>query len=97
MSLTTDENDALYEMLLKTASGLMEHVDAIQILASVQQPNGETAMFQVGFGNFYARQGMAHEFINADQAKSLAKEIDSVTWLEDIDDDDDDYLKGADL
>lgn len=61
----------LFEFLPK----LMEHCDAVQVLLSFPTPNGQTMRKADGRGNWYARQGMAHEFINTDQAQTIADEI----------------------
>lgn len=37
--------------------------------------NGLTYAIDTGKGNWYARQGMAHEFINADIAQGNARQI----------------------
>lgn len=54
---------------------LMEHCDSIQVLISFQLPNGQTMRKSDGRGNWYASQGVAHEFINTDQAQNIANEI----------------------
>lgn len=57
---------------------LGEHFDSVQIMVSDTDTNG-TRSFRRGIGNWYARQGMAHEFIqqniSADTAKYIAQEI----------------------
>lgn len=72
--------DQLDELLLETVRKLGEHFDAVQIHASTVGDNGKTTRFSQGIGNWYARQGMAQEFINedkaADQARLIAKAID---------------------
>lgn len=57
----------------KTAD-LTEHFDAVQILASYTDEDG-THCVKRGAGNWYARQGMAQEFVNSEQAQLLAHEI----------------------
>lgn len=47
-------------------TALSEYFDAVQILVSVDQPDGTGNIF-LGTGNWFARQGMAHEFINDGQ------------------------------
>ena len=54
---------------------LMEHFDAVQILVSCTAPCGGTESVFQGAGNWFARQGMAHEFINRDQAETNAFKI----------------------
>lgn len=53
---------------------LGEHFDAVQILATRVQ-EGWTQRCVRGTGNFYARLGMAHEFIQEDAARESAKQI----------------------
>lgn len=54
---------------------LMEHFDAVQILVSSTAPCGGTESVFQGAGNWFARQGMAHDFINRDQADTNAIRI----------------------
>lgn len=65
------------EILEKAASVLGEHFDAVQILASWNE-DGQTTCVKRGSGNWYARQGMAHEFINSDISQSNAYELSRV-------------------
>lgn len=66
------------EKLLDDAvARLGEHFDSVQILASWNE-EGLTLCCKRGVGNWYARQGMAHEFINADQAQETAHQIAQV-------------------
>lgn len=63
------------EQLLESAAAkLMEHFGAVQIFASWTE-EGYTKCSKRGGGDWYARQGMAHEFINQDQAQLQAYEI----------------------
>jgi len=55
---------------------LMEHCDAVQILATwTDLDRLETVDCFKGNGNWYARQGMAHAFINRDRAQDIGQEI----------------------
>lgn len=54
---------------------LSEHFDAVQILVTWPNSTGGTAAFALGAGNWYARQGLAREFIAKDQADTLARAI----------------------
>jgi hypothetical protein len=55
---------------------ISEHFDSVQILASRRHPAaGGTQALMRGAGDWYARQGMAHEFIDLDRAKTQAHEI----------------------
>lgn len=60
----------------KHVMALMEHFDCVQILASSCGDPGTQRAFGGG-GNWYARQGMAHEFIQMDQAQTNAREVAS--------------------
>lgn len=55
-------------------NALMEHFEVVQILTSLTSQNG-TESVNLGAGNWYARQGMAHEFIGRDRAHTSAHEI----------------------
>lgn len=69
--MTRDQIDEFIEA--KTRE-LGEHFDAVQILVSW---NEESKCFNrySGSGNWFARQGMAHDFINQDLAQENAKQI----------------------
>lgn len=69
--MTHAELNALVQPMLET---LGEHCDAIQIMMTWNE-DGNTHRYKIGAGNWYARQGMAHEFINEDQAQTNAREI----------------------
>jgi hypothetical protein len=64
--------DAILEEVMPK---LMEHCDAVQVLLTFPSPNGQTLRKVHGRGNWYARQGMAHEFITTDQAREIAHAI----------------------
>lgn len=69
--MTPTEAAAILE---RAVAQLGEHFDALQILASWQE-EGVTKCTPRGTGNWYARQGMAHEFINADIAQENARQL----------------------
>jgi hypothetical protein len=50
---------------------LSEHFDAVQVLTSWSEQCETRSIFR-GAGNWHARQGMAHEFINKDVAQEHA-------------------------
>jgi hypothetical protein len=56
------------------AAKLGEHFDAVQILVSWNDEATSKGVFR-GRGNWYARQGMAHEFITQDAGQVAAREI----------------------
>lgn len=66
--------DQFDDFLRDQAARILEHCDAVQIMASFNE-DGETHALYRGNGNWYARQGMAHEFINQDVAQENAKQI----------------------
>jgi len=53
---------------------LREHFESVQILASWTE-DGVCYGSNRGAGNWYARQGMAHEFIQKDRAQEIGREI----------------------
>lgn len=60
------QNDRLLEGLKKEALRLHEHFDTVQILATRFHNDGTTSAFEVGRGNWYARQGQARTWITQD-------------------------------
>lgn len=68
-----DETQAIVQKALDT---LGEHFEAVQIMVSWNE-QGTTRLFNLGSGNWYARMGMAHEFVKSDEAQTLASEIRS--------------------
>ncbi len=64
----------LREICDKAAESLGEHFDAVQIMATWTE-GGVTRALKIGRGSWYARQGMAHEFINEDIAQENAAQI----------------------
>ena len=73
------------KMLEELSAKLSEHFDAVQIMATWNE-DGLTKCVNRGNGNWYARQGMAHEFIEQDSAQTQAREI-----AEQLDPPDDDW------
>jgi len=53
---------------------LREHFEAIQILTTWTE-NGVCYSCNRGGGNWYARQGLAHEFIERDRAQEIGREV----------------------
>lgn len=71
--MTFKEAENLLEI---TAAQLGEHFSAVQILVSWPAGEGQgTACAKRGVGDWYARQGMAHDFIQSYQARESAAEI----------------------
>ena len=57
-------------------NALMEHFEAVHILATYRDDGGEvTVGISRGGGNFYTRKGMVQEFIDRDRAENLAKRM----------------------
>ena len=59
-------------------AALMEHFDCVQLLCSCVNPKRETENVFLGAGNWFGRQGMAHDFLRQDQARTDAHEISKV-------------------
>ena len=62
------ERDERRKILELHASQLMEHFDAVQILAS-NYDSGVTASQSSGRGNWYSRRGLAEAFLNVCSAE----------------------------
>jgi len=69
--MTSQEAETILE---DAAAKIGEHFDAVQILASWNE-DGMPMIAKRGVGNWYARQGMAHEFITSDIAQDAAIQI----------------------
>lgn len=63
-----------FDELQSITRNLGEHFDAVQILVSFTE-DGATQIWRPGCGNWHTRQGMAHNFIDADKTQDQAKEI----------------------
>lgn len=58
-------DDVRKAVVAKVLALMSEHFDAGQVLVSWVEPStGETRMMTPGFGNFYARMGMAETFLS---------------------------------
>jgi hypothetical protein len=62
------------QVLEKALHELGEHFEAVQILATWVE-EGETQRAFRGTGNYYARLGMAHDFIQEDAAVESANQL----------------------
>lgn len=62
------------EIIERIAAQLAEHWEGVQILVSRAEPDG-TGRYFYGVGNWYTRQGMAHDFIKSEEARTAASEI----------------------
>lgn len=66
-----------HDLVRKFARDLGEHFDAVQVLVTWNE-EGISKDFACGSGNWYARQGLAHEFITKNQSMSIAQEMSNV-------------------
>ena len=71
LDMTPEQMQAKVEIHL---NALMEFFDCVQILVSTYTPKG-TDFVRKGAGNWFARQGMAQDFINTARAETEAAEI----------------------
>jgi len=67
--------EQVMEMLDKHCNVLSEHCDSVQILASWLNPDGTTSSVSRGSGNWFARRGMASDFISRSQADDIGKSV----------------------
>jgi len=63
------------KILAAHVAQLSEHFDCVQIMVSTHMPGDQTMCCKRGCGNWYARQGMAREFITDEESASQAAEI----------------------
>ena len=75
------------KLLDDAAAKLAEHFGVVQIMVTWDE-FGITHSAKRGVGNWYARQGMAHEFINCDIAVENARQLASVIPNQNPDDGD---------
>lgn len=76
--MTNEERARLFGLVSKFSSDLGEHFDCVQIMASFVDEQG-TSSFYSGAGDWFARQGLAQDFIVSNTAeltgRSVAKEL----------------------
>ncbi len=70
--MTPDDIQKLVDL---KAAELMEHVDAVQILVSWPSGDNGTHSCYRGSGNWFARAGMCHDFIERDRAGTLVEKM----------------------
>jgi len=63
------------EFMERMASQLAEYFDAVQIIGSRLDSAGCTRCTMKGAGNWYARKAMCQEFVERDQARTVADAI----------------------
>lgn len=73
--MTDAQIKSLNQIVQDAATKLAEHFGSVQILCSLHMESGQTLSITKGQGDWYARQGLAHEFINRDMAQEIAVEI----------------------
>lgn len=61
---------------------LAEHFDHVQLLISYNEQDNTRSLFR-GSGNWFARQGMAHNFIQRDIANETAESVSRELKLDD--------------
>lgn len=65
-----ERTDHIDKEIEKFLSSIAEYVDVAQIMVSFQTSERQTMCTKDGFGNWYARIGMAEEFIEQDMART---------------------------
>lgn len=65
---------ALVAKVEETTRKLGEYFDAVQVLVTWDE-EGVTRTLKTGCGNWHARQGMAREFLEEDQAQTAAVKL----------------------
>lgn len=71
--MITEQEQAIVN---KAKDILIEHFEAVQILVSRQAPQNEgTERYFLGAGNWFARKGMAQDFLDFDQQFESARQI----------------------
>jgi hypothetical protein len=72
--MNANEAQARSKALDNALQSLGEHFNHVQIMATADDEGSTISSFR-GCGNWYARQGLAHEFINNEQAQENATAI----------------------
>lgn len=70
-----DEEIALVEQIVNR---LGENFDAVQILCSRANADGNTEILSRGNGNYFARVGMCREFLENDSAATIGSKINVI-------------------
>jgi hypothetical protein len=68
-------DDPLDKLIEKTALSLGEHFEAVQILATRTEADGETYGYSRGCGNWHARIGLAQVFMERAHAREMARQL----------------------
>ena len=61
------------ELVEGVVSQLMQHFDTVQVFVTRVEPSGETIGFGPGRGNWYARYGQVHEWLENGGAMHLTE------------------------
>lgn len=72
--MTEPERDALVKRLEEAVAALGEHFEAVQVHVSTWNETG-TWTISRGYGNWNARQGVAHAFVSQNAANEQAESI----------------------
>lgn len=72
--MTNQEKEVLGALVTKTAQNLGEHFSAVVILVSYHDSDG-TSCFSRGTGDWFARQGLAHDYIIQEVAEATGKGV----------------------
>lgn len=73
--MTPEEANSFLE---RTISNLSEHFDSVQIVATRLRPDGQTEWHGRGSGNWFSRKAACMEFVERDQAQTIARSIQQV-------------------
>lgn len=74
--MNKDQDEVIKEKVRRFLVGLTEEYPELHVQVMVTwNEAGLTKSFNLGVGNWHARQGMAHEFISLDVAQGNAIEI----------------------
>ena len=73
--MMTDEEKRL--LISRVATQLGDHFDAVQIMASWKE-EGDTRYQYWGQGNWFARKGMAHQFLEEEHGRVIGHEVGKV-------------------
>lgn len=68
-------DEEAHRLVDSSAVKLAEHFGAVQIVVSRVLPNGQTKATFSGSGDWFARKGLCQEFVERDQADTLARSI----------------------
>lgn len=68
-------NEARLKVLERHVAELAEIYDSVQVMVTWLKPDGTTSSQKRGSGDWYARQGLAHEFIDENIAEDAAVHI----------------------